>query len=325
MNTGFLCSELTPPPPPPRSISLAGAEVASDAASLDNLSLDSLTLAHIPERSSPDGGEDSTNPAVPSLAPPGLTGGEVEAWSSDWEDMQEGTSEVFSGPVLPPKDVHSAWGVSLGGGSDDVFLQSHQSTPTTANTTEPPTQAKVSSGPRQSSGMKLVGMGKKETPAAAPKRPPSLGEEFDVLAIKVNKKRDAELDLFADLAPSFTTKKFDLESMLVEANCRAKGVPLARTPSVSETLAGLDTKMGEEAWGDESGWDDPLDLPEIPSPPSDTSPAKSSANWESEPWPDLTGPDMPSELNGVTRDVTPSVPQRPVVKDGWDDNWGEDF
>ncbi|XP_050729974.1 protein-associating with the carboxyl-terminal domain of ezrin-like [Eriocheir sinensis] len=325
--------ELTPPPPPPRSISLAGAEAASDAASLDNLSLDSLALAHIPERSSPDGGEDSTNPAVPSLVSPGL-GGEVEAWSSDWEDMQEGVGEVFKGPtVLPPKDVHSGWSVSLGGGGemDDVFSQTLHPATTAPNDTPPPTQhGKTSSAPRQSSGMKLVGLGKKEPPTApTPKRPPSLGEEFDVLAIKVNKKRDAELDLFADLAPSFTTKKFDLETMLVEANCRAKGVPLARTPSVSETLAGLDTKMGEEAWGDEGGWGDPLDLPEIPSPPSNTSntssPAKSSTNWESEPWPDLTGPDLPSEANGVARDVTPSVPQRPVVKDGWNDNWGEDF
>lgn len=330
----FLHSELTPPPPPPRSISLAGAEASSDAASLDNLSLDSLTLAHIPERSSPDGGEDSTNPAGPSLASPGL-GGEVEAWSSDWEDMQEGGIEVLNGPsVLPVKDVHSGWSVSLGGAGemDDVFSHTLQPAATAPNDTPPlSTQhAKTSSGSRQSSGMKLVGLKKKEQPAShAPKRPPSLGEEFDVLAIKVNKKRDAELDLFADLAPSFTTKKFDLESMLVEANCRAKGVPHARTPSVSETLAGIDTKIGEEAWGDEGGWGDPLDLPEIPSPPSNastvTSPAKSSMNWDSEPWPDLTGPDLPSEANGAARDATPSVPQRPAVKDAWDDNWGEDF
>lgn len=289
-----------------------------------------MTLTHIPERSSPDGGEDSTNPAAPTLVSPGLSGAEVEAWSSDWEDMQEGTtSEVFNGEIaLPPKDVHSSWGVSLGGaGGDDVFSQTLEPTAKSPNDTPPleHSKGKALSGGRQSSGMKLVHPKKTETSPAQPRRPPSLGEEFDVMAIKVNKKRDAELDLFADLAPSFTTKKFDLETMLVEANCRAKGVPLVRLPSVSETLAGLDTNMGEDAWGGESGWDDPLDLPDIPSPPADTrSPVKSSANWESEPWPDLTGPDIPSEPNGMVRDVTPSVPQRPV-KDGWDDSWGDDF
>lgn len=230
--------------------------------------------------------------------------------------MQEGSDGV--GVITqPPKDVHGSWGVIAGDMDVGVSLSSHSA----PNDTTPAVQQKTP-GTQKSSGMKLVHSERKTNPPEAPRRPPSLGEEFDVLAIKVNKKRDTELDLFADLAPSFTTKKFDLETMLVEANCRAKGVPLARTPSVSETLAGLDTNMGEDAWGDESGWEDPLDIPDIPSPPmKHQSPAK-TPNWESEPWPDLTGPDLPVESPAVKE--APSVPQRPV-KDGWDDSWGDDF
>ncbi|XP_045105883.1 protein-associating with the carboxyl-terminal domain of ezrin-like [Portunus trituberculatus] len=317
-------SEPTPPPPPPRSISLAGAELTSDTASLDNLSLDSLALAHIPERSSPDGGEDSTEPAAPSLGPPGV--GEVEAWSSDWEDMQEGSGEVFSVEPITPKGTLGGWSVDLGG--EDAFPCKSQpdsvDIPDSASSLLPLHSHMHKSNGRQSSGMKLV-RSKVDSPPPPPHRTPSLGEEFDVMAIKVNKKRDAELDLFADLAPSFTTKKFDLETLLVEANQRAKGATHTRTPSVSEMLAGLDTNMGEDAWGDEGSWD-------IPSPPSNNSPVKAK-QWDSEPWPDLTAPDQPPESNGVVDSVVggvgvvggvSSAPQRPV-KDSWDDGWGDDF
>ena len=258
------------------------------------------------------------------VAPPGMGGGEVEGWSSDWEDMQEGIGEVFVEPLNPPKSGYGEWSVSLGGGGveGDSFL--HKTLDNTQATL--PLHKNASSKGKKSSGMKLVGPVKMDTPPPPPRRTPSLGEEFDVMAIKVNKKRDAELDLFADLAPSFNTKKFNLETLLLEANRRAKGDTHThtRTPSVSETLAGLDTNMGEDAWGQEGGWGDPIDLTDVPSPPSNTrSPVKTN-QWGLDAWPDLITSDQPSEANGVVGSLSSTHPPR-LVKDTWDDSWGDDF
>lgn len=84
-----------------------------------------------------------------------------------------------------------------------------------------------------------------------------LGEEYDIMSIKVEKKHDSELDLFADLAPTLPTKDYNLETMLLEASNKTR----RKLPSLSDTLAKLDIGGVEEGedWNEES-WIPPEDL-----------------------------------------------------------------
>ncbi|KAK4321557.1 hypothetical protein Pmani_007630 [Petrolisthes manimaculis] len=200
---------------------------------------------------------------------------------------------------------------------------------------------------KQSSGMKLKGMMKKkedlESPQKMKKMSQSLGEEYDVLAIKVNKKRDPELDLFADLVPHFNTKKFDLETLLVEADHKVNsrnnpdfddlldGSSRPRVVSVSETLAALDTAGADEAWGEEAGWGEPLDLPASPFPSLPVSPCKQLKDPSA-----LTRSTDISSSPGTTSSVNDRLPTHLLTKDftstgnseskdGWDDGWGDEF
>ncbi|KAG7166372.1 protein-associating with the carboxyl-terminal domain of ezrin-like [Homarus americanus] len=351
-----------PPPPPPRTISLPpepiNTEVKSDVTSLDNLSIDSIVLTQIPERSSPDGGEDSGTLTNPSAGPSGPVGSDVDAWSSDWEEMQDAPLEDFSMAILAVnqdkdelKTSDDKWGMDVMNEEDTSFA--FKST-NKMKVNAPPeaaasllssskrniTEGSYSVNVKSSSGMKLTNVKNKDAPSSVvPKRTPSLGEEFDVLAIKVNKKHDVELDLFADLEPKFDTKKFDLESLLMEANCKVQGIQKVRSPSVSETLAGLDTSGAAEAWGTEEGWGEQINLFDVSPLNSETSSPSKSVNKGTEMNSLLMGVNINSlsdknvtssgrsELSAVSSFASQSynngVASTSEVKDSWDNGWGD--
>lgn len=355
----------------------------SDVTSLDSLSLDSMVVAtQIPERSSPDGGEASVEGSGSGSGgiltlPPEPPGSDGENWSSDWEEMLDTPHQDFSSVLLslnhhtPPPlnnfdvldwnvdkvflDNNSADNNSSSSNSDKVYSQDKDTRSEKKRTSlgsssgsgkdfsweSPPVVVKPSSG------MKLKGMMKKkealESPQKLNKTPQSLGEEFDVLAIKVNKKRDPELDLFADLVPQFNTKKFDLETLLVEADHKVNnrnnpdsedlmdGSSRQRVVSVSETLAALDTAGADEAWGEEAGWGDPLDLPVSPFSSLPVSPCKQQKDSL-----DLTQSADISSSSGNTSSVTDLLATHSLTrdlistsnsesKDGWDAGWGDEF
>ncbi|KAK7071303.1 hypothetical protein SK128_014615 [Halocaridina rubra] len=269
LSPSSVCKESEPPPPPPRTISLppesSSQNEKSEITSLDNISFDSMILSQIPERSSPDGGEDSGSPANMPRAR-AVVVSDSEAWS-DWEEMQDTPSEDFSNVLLtlnkddtPSKEmameVHvpktKETPISQGAynkKSDSKYLKSHS----TSAQTE--INMKSNYPAKQSSGMKLTRSLIRESSreSAQKVKDINLGEEYDVLAIKINKKHDKELDLFADIMPKFDIKKYDLETMLLEANYKTRPGPKERSPSVSETLACLDfngTDVGD-AWEDD--------------------------------------------------------------------------
>lgn len=362
-----------PPPPRSISLPAAeGDGGRSDVTSLDSLSLDSMVVTtQIPERSSPDGGEASVEGSGSGgilTLPPQPAGSDGEPWSSDWEEMLDTPHQDFSSVLLslnhhtpPPLNNFDDidWNV------DKVFLDNNSVDNNSSSTNSDKvyshdkntrsekkrTSLGSSSGSgkdfswesppvavKPSSGMKLKGMMKKkealESPQIRDKTPKNLGEEFDVLAIKVKKKHDPELDLFADLVPQFNTKKFDLESLLVEADHKVNNrknpdsedlmdaSSRERVVSVSETLAALDTAGADEAWGEEAGWGDPLDLPASPFPSLPVTPCKQLKDSS-----DLTRSADVSSSTGNTSSVTRDLlsTSNSESKDGWDAGWGDEF
>ncbi|XP_045581033.1 protein-associating with the carboxyl-terminal domain of ezrin [Procambarus clarkii] len=352
-----------PPLPPPRSISLppepVGTEVKSDANSLDNLSIDSIVLTQIPERSSPDGGEDSGNLASMAMGPPGPASSDADAWSSDWEEMQDALVEDFSSVLLSinqDKDElmkrnrmdlvteGSTTSVLDFTNANKVEMNSHLESASSVSDIKKTINVGTCSAPgKPSSGMKLDSLKNKEiSHNVQPKRTQNLGEEFDVLAIKVNKKHDAELDFFADLAPKFDTKKFDLETLLIEANCKVKGIQKVRLPSVSETLAGLDTSVAGDGWVEEGEWGEQINLFDAsPLSTNSNSPCKTShahpemksllmsandhslLNSNNTTNPEISLPS--SVILPMSRSSNNGQASTSQVKDTWDDGWGDDF
>ncbi|KAK8753152.1 hypothetical protein OTU49_002853, partial [Cherax quadricarinatus] len=328
-----------PPPPPPRSISLPSepinSEVKLDANSLDNLSIDSIVLTQIPERSSPDG-EDSGNIANIALGSPGVGGSDADAWSSDWEEMQDAPVEHFSNVLLSlnededdlPKMEHK-WEVDVASNvstasavqlnnEKKMQINSHSekaSSVYSSDSNQDDTKGSCSANKKSSSSMKLNSLKNNEiTHNVQAKRTQNLGEEFDVLAIKVNKKHDSELDLFADLVPKFNTKKFDLETLLMEANCKVLGIQKVQLPSVSETLAGLDTSAAGDGWG-EGEWGEQIDM-------FDVSPSNTEGNLLSKPH---ESPKTKSVLMSAGNRSSLSIAVTSEAKDSWNDGWSEDF
>ncbi|XP_071540906.1 uncharacterized protein [Panulirus ornatus] len=357
-----------PPPPPPRSISLGpesvSNEVKSDVTSLDSLSIDSIVLAQIPERSSPDG-EDSGNSTNQCVGPTGPASMSADAWSSDWEEIQDVPSEDFSRVILSVNEEKADLqlkdndlgmdvmkeGVTTSTAKPKIISKVKMSTPVenkslsvgSSNNIREVMSGSCPMNVKPSSGMKLISLKHKEIAdnSIHLKRTQNLGEEFDVLAIKVNKKRDAEMDLFADLAPKFDTKKFDLETMLMEANYKMKGIQKVRTPSVSETLAGLDTSGADDSWGGEGGWGDQIDLFDIsPLTTESNSPSKffhkdsemksvslSASNHSPTDFvATSTGNSLSPAVNlPSTRLHSSGLINTSEAKDVWDDGWGDDF
>ncbi|XP_076043349.1 uncharacterized protein LOC143026587 [Oratosquilla oratoria] len=275
----------------------------ADVRSLDNISIDSIATSQIPERSSPDGGEGdelstpATNQDV-SKTSHSLQDSTVdiqpetqEDWS-DWEEMQDEVTD-FHGALLT---LTTADGNVLANGEEDdahwrmedVSKEEHDHikgekgkskfSDLKEETKLPVLSVKEGKG-KNGSAMKLVGQTtnkpKTSPHTAIVKNNVPLGEEFDVLAIKVKKKRDKELDLFAELTPTLETKKFDLESMLTEAkssmeeNSRRMELSeakiaesLSRSPSVSSAFAALevDGSMEGDGWGEDSWGNEELDM-----------------------------------------------------------------
>lgn len=350
-----ISKESEPPPPPPRSISLPPESVSQDGTpeitSLDNLSLDSLLMSQIPERSSPDGGEDSGSPTILPGVPGGVNCSDNEAWS-DWEEMQDNTpSEDFSNVLLSlnqdhlkedflSKDnlkgtsVQKMKGVSFKDGVNKNGDTSDKSIHNSFMRKE--SDLSTNKVPKQSSGMKLTGLQFKEGPeniSLKKQKNLNLGEEYDVLAIKVKKKHDEELDLFADIVPKFSTKKYDLETMLIEAKSKSQSLQKERSPSVSETLAGLDISGAEigEAW-EEDSWGDQIDFT-VDSPVMARSDVFSKTKSEAGASLDTSGASY-DEYNGKIKELEKFTFQKPLLKnnivtnseekDEWD-NWGDEF
>lgn len=350
--------ESEPPPPPPRSISLIREsiiqDVASEVTSLDNLSLDSLMMSQIPERSSPDGGEDSGSTTnLPGV--PGVIGSDTEAWS-DWEEMQDTPSEDFSNVLLSlnqdpmkddlhPKDTMK--GINTTKSKEDscsggVYVKKMDYSDSKDQTSimKDDCNHDFSKRVKSSSGMKLKNLQFKETSQdSITRKQKTLGEEYDVLAIKINKKRDVELDLFADIVPTFNTKKYDLEKMLLEAKSKTQTSQKERSPSVSETLAGLDISGADvgDAWGEDTSGEQIVDF-NVESPVMPRSNLMSNSGHKSN---ESQGCSIVSdEFNHEIQGLESFTLQKPLLKelpvrngngltvsedkDEWD-NWGNDF
>ncbi|XP_047479664.1 protein-associating with the carboxyl-terminal domain of ezrin-like isoform X1 [Penaeus chinensis] len=332
-----------PPVPPPRSISLTPESVSQDpkleeAASLDSLSVESMVLTQIPERSSPDGGEDhssSTNTYV-GASEMGVT--DTDAWS-DWEEMQDSPAQDFSGALLAVNQDKlkgfDDWGNGEDDGTSDGDLLKENTltsvAPSKKTWSDHTSSHEVRYGdtspyPKSSSSMKLNSVAQKnsEKPIEL-KRSQNLGEEYDILAIKVNKKHDAEMDLFADIAPQFNTKKYDLETMLLEATSKSQGNPKIRTLSVSETLAGTDSSADVgEAWGEEGAWGDQIDL----LLESATSSPLKETQEESDRLASFTYSDLPEKVDlafGKAASQSKKQEANGGLADTWDEGWGSDF
>ena len=185
--------------------------------SLDNLDLDNMSISQIPERSSPDGGEVEETIKISSSA--ANKDEDSEAWS-DWEELHDSQSHADKNSKNQiVSDLLSIINKSKDSESKEASLNSDNAI-----------KSKTSQG---------------------------FGEEYDIMAIKVKKKHDSELDLFADIEPKFEVKKFDLESLLEDANDKIIK-PRERVPSLSATLACLDTDVAVEGegWGVEDSWAD---------------------------------------------------------------------
>ncbi|XP_042877051.1 protein-associating with the carboxyl-terminal domain of ezrin-like [Penaeus japonicus] len=333
-----------PPVPPPRSISLTPESVSQDlkseeATSLDSLSMESIVLTQIPERSSPDGGEDHSSSSNTCVGTSEVVVTDTDAWS-DWEEMQDSPQQDFSGALLAVNQDKLKGFDDWGNGEDDVNCDGDvlkedvltnvvpsKKTRSDHTSMHDMKHGETSQYPKSSSSMKLNSVSQKNSEKhIEPKRSQNLGEEYDILAIKVNKKHDAEMDLFADIAPQFDTKKYDLETMLLEATSKTQGNPKVRTLSISEMFAGMDVSSADvgQAWGEEGAWGDQIDLllESTSSSPSKETP-KVNDRLPSSGYSDL--PEKVDLALGKTTSQSKKQEANGSVVDTWDEGWGSDF
>lgn len=341
-------SQIGPPVLPPRIGSFNfEAKNSSDISSFSNISLDNVSYTQIPERSEPDGGEDRSSNGGSNNQSCDHLDEESGQWS-DWED-NNGDPQLQADSVLcktfdkikKNTDKVETTSYTI---HDKRFTDSIEEVQDIINE-KADSQKKgfdyidSSENLNQINSAMIVSKNKykniylNKQKNSISNKPVELGKEYDIMAIKINKKRDEELDLFADLVPSLSTKKYDLESMLMEADN-------IQSPSVSATLARMDLdafdKVGD-AWGDEEDFITHNSLVieslkgKVKSTPVNkenyfSSDNKSKTNLEKlqNNENDLTSTDV-TIINSVLTDPLLTNVSDNKVKDYWEDDWGNDF
>ena len=197
---------------------------------------------------------------------------ESDDWS-DWDDVNDQTvvEKSASDTLLFPNISESAKASKSQDSYD--FVPTSTSSSTVSGCVEPINSLSNNWSPKANMYKQS-----KEKYCHALQTNQSLGEEYDINCIKIKKKQDEELNLFADIAPNFTHETFNLESMLEEANTKCElqtkvaknegqqstlSNPLyssitSERSSVSDMLADLPVEEG--GWGDEIDIDSEIAL-----------------------------------------------------------------
>ncbi|CAL4068928.1 unnamed protein product, partial [Meganyctiphanes norvegica] len=254
-----------PPVLSPRKVPLKfDTRISSELSILENISLEGIPCVQIPERSSPDGGEDRSSNGCPNSQNIQTFEEEGSGQWADWEDTKGGIQmDNFSDALVTlnqlatnTTDEEETIDNNTGNHPVQADRPNQSGSANTLISTQVSYNKKDKSLSNIGSAMKVVGNNyknkliKRQQNFISHNKSQELGKEYDIMAIKINKKKDEELDFFADLVPSFSTKKYDLESLLIEANKSQNPI----SPSVSATLAGMDLDTRDEvgdAWGDE--------------------------------------------------------------------------
>lgn len=339
-------SQIGPPVLPPRIGSYNfEANISSDVASFSNINLDNVSCTEIPERSDPDGDEDrSSNGGSNNQSCDHIDDEESGQWS-DWED-NKGDPQIQpletvkknahqfekTTSIIEDKTATTMKFIDTTEKDKDAINEHKDKIKIEIDKNENAENFNHINSAMKVSGINYKNISLKKHQNVISNKPVELGKEYDIMAIKINKKRDEELDLFADLVPSLSTKKYDLESMLMEADN-------IQSPSVFATLAGIDfdafDKVGD-AWGDEDDFISHNSL-EIESPKEKLKSSPMSKNYfSSDHKAQANMEELQNNGNKLTNTDTTffnSIVSDPLltsvsdnkVKDPWEDDWGNDF